>query len=125
MTTMPLMGCVKNGTSGLLLTLIPTGAAQIPSWIPSPSIRTAPRCVWPVSAWPTGDTADKSIPENGAAHSPAAKWAPAPVRKNVPRLLTVDAFTQNRNGTSASIPLSPEGQRYIRRSTITALPASG
>ena len=46
---------------------------RIPSRTPSPSIKTALPCAWPVSAWSTGGTADRSIPVNGAAPSPAAK----------------------------------------------------
>ena len=88
-------------------------------------MKTAPRCVWPVSVWSTGDTAGRSIPANGAARSPAAKQLPALAGKNVLPLLTVAVSTQNQTGTSVSIPLSHGERRNISKSTITALPAKG
>lgn len=56
--------------------------ARIPSRTPSPLIQTAPRCAWPISAWSTGDTVDRSIPTNGAARWPAAEQIPVPAKKN-------------------------------------------
>lgn len=64
-----------------------------------------------------------SIPANGAVRWPAAKWIPVLVRKNALPLLTAAVFTQNRTGTSVSIPLSHGERRNIRKSTITGLPA--
>ena len=125
MTTMPLMGSARNGRSGLLLTLIPTAAARIPSRTPSPSMKTAHPCAWPGSVWSTGGTVNRSIPANGAVPSPVAKWVPAPVRKNVLPRLTAAVSTQNPTGTSVSTPLSPGERRNIRKSTITALPVKG
>ncbi len=125
MITTPLTDSARNGRSALLLTLIPTGDARIPSRTPSPLIQTEPRCAWLVSAWSTGGTAGRNIPTNGAARWSAAKWIPAPVRKNVLPLLTVAVSTQNRTGISVSIPLSHGERRNIRKSTITVLPAKG
>ncbi len=115
----------RNGISGLLSTLIPTGGARIPFRTPSPLTQTALPCAWLVSVWSTGGTAGRSIPANGAARWPATKWIPVPVRKNALPLLTAAVSTQNRTGTSVSIPLSHGEQMNIRKSTITGLPARG
>ena len=125
MTTMPPTGCATSGKSGPLSTSTVTVAAPIPSRTPSPLTKTAPRCVWQASVWSTGDTADRSIPANGAARWPAAGWIPAHAQEHALPLLTAVVSIQNRTGTSVSTPLFQEGQKNIRRFTITALPAKG
>ena len=125
MTIIPHTTFAKHGISGLLSTLMPTGAGQNPYLMKLQLIRMEPLSARLVTGWYTGVTVPAAAGVNGAAHWPARKWILAHAKGNAPSPHTGGVSIQNLTGMYGFTRQLPGVHRNTKKFIKTAHPVNG